>query len=177
MTSVYEVVALIMTLNLLSFGNGPALLTLLQHHLVQDTGLLSMDQFLYAYAIGRVTPGQANLYLAAIGYMLYGWLGALATVVVIQVPGYVVLPVVKGYERFRHIRAVRGFTRGLTSASIGLMFAIAYRIGRETLVSPVTWIVFAVTLLLILVLRRSTLLGMVGAAGLGLVLKFLLLPA
>ena len=29
MTSVYEVVALIMTLNLLSFGNGPALLTLL----------------------------------------------------------------------------------------------------------------------------------------------------
>jgi chromate transporter len=171
--SLGQLLIVIFTYNLLTFGNGAAVLALLQHRLVGD-GVLNLDQFLYAYALGRVTPGQNNLYLASIGYMIYGWLGALAAIVAIQVPGYLVLPVLKGYERVRHQRSVQGFIRGLTAASVGLMFAVAFRIGGEALTGLVPWIVFLSTLALVFLARRGLLLGMVGAAGLGVGLKLIL---
>jgi chromate transporter len=166
-----QLMLIIVTYNLLAFGNGSALLALLQHKFVQETGVLNLDQFLYAYALGRVTPGQNNLYLASIGYMVYGWLGALAAIAAIQVPGYLVLPVLKIYERVRNWRSVQGFIRGLTAASVGLMFAVALNIGREALTGWIPWIVFVATLALIFLARRSLLVGMAGAAALGLVLK------
>jgi chromate transporter len=166
-----QLILVILAYNLLAFGNGSALLALLQHRFVQD-GILNLDQFLYAYALGRVTPGQNNLYLASIGYMVYGWLGALAAVLAIQVPGYLVLPVLKIYEQIRSWRSVQGFIRGLTAASVGLMFAVAINIGREALTGFIPWIVFFATLALVFLARRGLLVGMVGAAAIGVVLKF-----
>jgi chromate transporter len=170
--SLLALITMILGYNLLTFGSGPVMVPLLQRHLVQDTGILTLDQFLYCYAIGRVTPGQANLYTAAIGYMIYGWLGALAAVAAIQLPGYLVLPVVKGYERFRDVRAVRGFTRGLTAVSVSLMFSVVWQIGRESLTDPITWAAFAVTLGLIIVRRWNALAAMAAAVLAGAALKF-----
>jgi len=171
--SLVQLLVVILTYNLLVFGNGSALLALLQHRFVQD-GILNLDQFLYAYALGRVTPGQNNLYLASIGYMVCGWLGACAAILAIQVPGYLVLPVLKIYEQIRAWRSVQGAIRGLTAASVGLMFAVALNIGREALTGLVPWVVFLTTLVLIFLARRGMLVGMVGAAALGLALKFVL---
>jgi chromate transporter len=170
--SLGALVGLVLGFNLLTFGNGPVMVPLLQRHLVAGTGLLTLDQFLYAYAIGRATPGQANLYVAAIGYMAYGWLGAAATVAAIQLPGYLVLPLVKGYERFRDVRAVRGFTRGLTAVSVSLMLSVTYDIGRDTLVGPLTWVAFALTLGLITLRRWNALWAMVAASAVCAALKF-----
>ena len=171
--SLPQLLIVIFTYNLLTFGNGAAVLALLQHRLV-DGGILNLDQFLYAYALGRVTPGQNNLYLASVGYMIYGWLGALAAIVAIQLPGYLVLPVLKGYERVRHQRSVQGFIRGITAASVGLMFAVAFNIGREALTGLVPWVVFLSTLALVFLAKRGLLIGMVGAAVLGVALKAIL---
>ena len=171
--SLGQLVIVIFTYNLLTFGNGSAVLALLQHRLVDD-GVLGLNQFLYAYALGRVTPGQNNLYLASIGYMICGWLGALGAIVAIQLPGYLVIPVLKGYERVRHQRSVQGFIRGLTAASVGLMFAVAFNIGQEALTGLVPWIVFVTTLALVFLAKRGLLTGMVGAAVLGVGLKFIL---
>ena len=153
-----QFVVVIFTYNMLTFGNGSAVLALLQHRLV-DGGVLGLSQFLYAYALGRVTPGQNNLYLASVGYMICGWLGALGAIVAIQVPGYLVIPVLKGYERVRHQRSVQGFIRGLTAASVGLMFAVAFNIGQEALTGLVPWIVFLATLTLVFIAKRGLLTG------------------
>ena len=168
-----QLVVVIFTYNMLTFGNGSAVLALLQHRLV-DGGVLGLSQFLYAYALGRVTPGQNNLYLASVGYMICGWLGAVGAIVAIQVPGYLVIPVLKGYERVRHQRSVQGFIRGLTAASVGLMFAVAFNIGQEALTGLVPWIVFLATLTLVFIAKRGLLTAMVGAAVLGVGLKFIL---
>jgi chromate transporter len=169
-----QLVIVIFTFNMLAFGNGSALFALLQHKFVQDAGILNLDQFLYAYALGRVTPGQNNLYLASIGYMIYGWLGALSAIVAIQIGGYLVLPVLKVYERVRHARSVQGFIRGLTAASVGLMFAVAFRVGGEALIGFVPWLVFLATLALVFLARQGLLIGMVGAAVAGLAIKLVL---
>jgi chromate transport protein ChrA len=74
----------------------------------------------------------------------------------------------------RHQRSVQGFIRGLTAASVGLMFAVAFNIGQEALTGLVPWIVFLATLALVFIAKRGLLTGMVGAAVLGVGLKFIL---
>ncbi len=66
---------LIFTSNLLTFGSGRVMVPMLERALVEDTPALSIEQFLFAFTVGRITPGPANLYVAVLGYMLYGWVG------------------------------------------------------------------------------------------------------
>ncbi len=96
--------------------------------------------------IARVIPCQANAYVASIGYMLYGLPGAVLTTLAIQLPGYVMLPLQRGYEHLRSAGAMRGFTRGLTSASVGLILAATVSIGQATLTELVPWLVFLLAL-------------------------------
>jgi len=86
----------VFTYNAMTFGNGPVMVPLLQADLVDRRGVLSTDQLLYAFTVARVTPGQANTYVAAIGYMLHGLVGALACTAAIMLPGYLMLPLLWG---------------------------------------------------------------------------------
>ena len=140
--------------NALTFGNGPVLVPLLQAELVERQHLLSTDRLLYAFTIARVTPGQANLYVAAVGYMLFGIVGAALSVVAILLPGYLMVPLMRGYARVQRAPAVRRATKGLTSASVGLIFAATLDIGRQSLRGPISAGVFALVLAALLLRPR-----------------------
>jgi chromate transporter len=141
---------------------------------VDDTGVLTQDQMLYAFTIGRVTPGQANVFIASIGYMLHGFVGAVFTTLVMLVPGYIVIPVMRGYERVRHWEWVAGFTKGLTVTSVGLILAAVVQISRGALTEHVAWVVLAATLLMTQALRWNAFVALGAASGLGLALKWFL---
>lgn len=169
--SLSELILLIFSFNLLTFGNGPAMIPMLQADLVDRTRVLSVKQLLYAFAIARVTPGQANVYVASIGYFLFGVAGAVSAALAIQLPGYLMLPFMKFYERVRSNIWMIGFTRGLTVASVGLIFAATLSIGTATLVEPVSWIVFSIALIMIVLLKWNHMLCLLLAILLGIVLK------
>jgi chromate transporter len=169
--SLPELAALILFWNVLVFGNGPVLVPLLQQHLVAERHVLSLDQLLFAFAVARVTPGQANLYVASIGYMLFGWLGAVTTTVAISLPGYLVLPLMRLYERFRAGARVRGFVHGLTAVSVGLILSATVEIGRTTLAGAAPWVVFGLALALLQLLRWPALAAVAGASAAGLALR------
>jgi chromate transporter len=170
-----DLVLLILLFNVMTFGNGPVLIPLLQKSLVDRAHVLSIDQLLYAFTVARITPGQANVYVASIGYMLFGLSGAILTTVAILLPGYLMLPLVKGYQQLQSIRAVRSFTRGLTAASVGLIVAATVEIGARTLTHPVAWICFILTFVMVQILRLNSVLSLVLASGVGIALKLLLL--
>ena len=172
--SLPELILLIFTFNLLTFGNGPAMIPLLQSELVDRAGILSIDQLLYAFAIARVTPGQANVYVTSVGYFLFGILGAVLATLAIQLPGYIMLPFMKVYEHMRSNVWVGRFTRGLTAASVGLIFAATLSIGAKTLTLPAAWVVFAAALVMILLLKWNQMLSLLLASLLGIMLKILL---
>ena len=46
--------------NVLAFGNGTVMAAVLQNAFVQQAHALSNEQLLYAFALARVTPGQAT---------------------------------------------------------------------------------------------------------------------
>lgn len=172
--SLTNLILQIFTFNLLTFGNGPAMIPMLQAGLVDKTGVLSLDQLLYAFAIARVTPGQANVYVASIGYFLFGITGAVLATLAIQLPGYLMLPFMKIYERMRSVAWVSNFTHGLTVASVGLIFAATLSIGTKTLVGPVTWIVFAAALGMMTLLKWNQMVSLGLAVLLGILLKLFL---
>src|SRR5258706_4299230 len=137
--SLWKLALLIALFNLMPFGNGPVMIPLLQTHLVEGARVLTQDQLLYAFTIARVTPGQANFYVASIGYMLYGMPGAIVATLAIILPGYIMIPLLQGLEHLRDSRWIEGFTKGLTVTSVGLILAAVVQIARGTLTQPIPW--------------------------------------
>jgi chromate transport protein ChrA len=153
--------------NVLTFGNGSVMAALLQNEFVQQAHALSNEQLLYAFALGRVTPGQANLYVASIAYMMFGLPGAVLSMVVIAAPSYLMIPLLRSYQFVRGVGAVRGFTRGLASTAVGLLLATTWNLSKDSLGAPVTWGVLALALGLMLFTRLPTVVSLVLASGAG----------
>jgi chromate transporter len=172
--SLWRLTLLIAIFNLMTFGNGPVMIPLLQAHLVDGTRVLTQDQLLYAFTIARVTPGQANLYIASIGYMLYGMPGAIVATLAIILPAYIMIPLLRGFEYLRDSRWIDGLTKGLTVTSVGLILAAVVQIARGTLSQPIAWVVLLATLIMTQLLKWNIFVALAGASSLGLLLKWLL---
>lgn len=174
MISLPELLSVFFIYTVMTFGNGPVMLPLLDKELVQIRQVLTNDQLLYAYAIARVTPGQVNLYIAAVGYLIFGPIGAVLSSVAIIIPGYLMIPMVKGYEKFRKVAVVDNFIKGVTVASIGLIFSATMDIGQSVLSSAIPWVVFIVTIVLSKIVKWNGFLSFVLASFLGIALVFIL---
>jgi chromate transporter len=172
--SLWKLALLIALFNLMTFGNGPVMIPLLQTHLVDGARVLTEDQLLYAFTIARVTPGQANFYVASIGYMLYGMPGAIVATLAIILPGYIMIPLLHGFEHLRESRWIKGFTNGLTITSAGLILAAVIQIARGTLTQPIAWVVLIATLIMTQLLKCNIFVTLATVGCLGLLLRWLL---
>ena len=139
---------------------------ILQQSFVVRAHAISNEQLLYAFALARVTPGQANLYVASIGYMMFGLPGAVLSTVVIALPSYLMIPLMRSYEYVRGNRRVWNMTRGLGSTAVGLLLATTWNLSKDSLNAPVTWAV----LLIALFTRLPTILSLLAATGAGVIL-------
>src|SRR3954471_24554616 len=119
--------------NMLTFGNGTVMAGVLQQSLVERAHVLDQDQLLYAFALARVTPGQANLYVASIGYMLFGLPGSVLSVLVIALPSYLMLPLLHSYEFLRGNQLVSNMTRGLGATAVGLLLATTWNLAKDSM--------------------------------------------
>jgi chromate transporter len=165
--TLWQMLLQIAAANMLTFGNGSVMAALLQHAFVQQAQVLTNDQLLYAFALARVTPGQANLYVASIAYMMFGLPGAALSMAVIALPSYVILPLLRSYQLVRDIRPFRGFTRGLASTAVGLLLATSWNLSKGSLVAPVSWAVLVLALGLMLWSRLPTVVSLLLASGVG----------
>lgn len=156
--------------NLLTFGNGTVMAAILQQSFVQQAHVLTNEQLLYAFALARVTPGQANLYVASIAYMMFGLPGALLSMVVIAVPSYLMIPLLRSYEYVRGNRRVWNLTRGLGSTAVGLLIATTWNLSKDSLGAPVSWAVLGLALGLLVFTRLPTVVSLLAATGAGVVL-------
>jgi chromate transporter len=172
--SLWDMLASLFIANISTFGNGTVMTAVLQRMFVQDAHVLTNEQLLFAFALARVTPGQANLYVASIAYMMFGMPGAVLSMVVIAVPSYIMLPLMRGYETLRKIQAVPRFTRGLAATAVGILLASTWNLGKESLEPPVAWVVMVVGLGLLLFSKLPTLVSLGLATALGVVIVFTL---
>lgn len=168
--SLLELVAIILAGTVVTFGGGPSMVPILQAELVETRHVLTTDQLLYAFAVARATPGQANMYVTTVGYFLAGLPGAVLSTVALQAPGYVMLPLMGAYDRVRSNRTVGAFITGLTAASVGVIFSATVGMAQDALTEPISFVVFAVAIALLMFTKLPGIVTLVvaGAIGIGL---------
>ncbi|HVZ67412.1 MAG TPA: chromate transporter [Patescibacteria group bacterium] len=173
MISLINFLGILLFQTIITFGNGPIMLPLLSQSLVQNQHYIANDQLLYAYAIGRVTPGQVNLYISAIGFFVGGFIGAILALITIILPGVIMIPAMHGYQKVKDIGVVGHLTKGITVASIGLILSATASIGKDVLTGVIPWIVFLTCVILTKVIKLNGFLSFAAASVLGIILYYL----
>jgi len=113
-----------------TFGGGDPTMAALQTELVRRRGWMTLDRYVLAYALARVTPGTNMLaFIAGSAWDLLGWRGAAAAVAVTTLPGAILVSfLAASYDGLRaHPRAMAAIG-GMLAAAVGLMATGAWQL-------------------------------------------------
>lgn len=152
------------------YGSGYVLLAFLRADLVVRLGWLTDAQLLDAIAIGQVTPGPLFTTATFIGYQLGGVSGALLATLGIFLPSFVFVAL--SYPLIPRLRRSPWFGAlldGVNAASLGLMAAVTWQIGRASLVDPLTILIALAALVLLLRFKVNATWLIAGGALIGLI--------
>ena len=152
----------------LSFGGGFVIIPLMQHDAVVTYHWMTGAQFLSAVALGQITPGPVVQTVAVVGYAADGLGGLLASLIAFT-PSFIF--VIAGGPHFGRLRSsgrVQAFLTGAGPAAIGAIAGSAIPLSSEL---THLWQagVAAVAAVWLLALRRSVVIGLLGAAALGVI--------
>ena len=148
------------------FGSGYVLLAFLRADLVERWNWLTDEQLIDAVTVGQVTPGPVFTTATFVGYLLDGWNGATLATVGIFLPGFLFVacsqPLI---PRLRASPVTSAVLDGVVVASLGLMAAVTWNLGRSTLVDmPTVGLAIITTIALFTLRPNSTWLVLAGAA-------------
>lgn len=151
------------------YGSGYVLLAFLRADLVLRFGWLSDQQLLDAIAIGQVTPGPLFTSATFIGFILGGLPGALLATLGIFLPSFVFVAVSNPLiPRLRSSAWASGLLDGVNVASLGLMAAVTWQLGRASLTDPFTALIALIALIVLIRFKVNSTWLIAGGAVLGL---------
>ena len=151
----------------LSYGGGFVIIPLMQADAVSHYHWMTGTQFLNAVALGQVTPGPVVQTVAVVGYAAAGLAGGLLASAVAFTPSFsFVLLGASRFDRLRADRRARAFLDGAGPAAIGAILGSAVSLTRA-LTEPWQYAILAAALILLLALRRGTVLTLLGAGAIG----------
>lgn len=151
------------------YGGGYVLLAFLHSDFVVRYGWLTSQQLLDAVAVGQVTPGPLFTTATFIGYLLGGVKGGLLATLGIFLPSFIFVALSNPLiPKIRNSVWVRGLLDGVNAASLGLMAAVTWALGRASLVDPLTILLAMAALVLLLRFKLNTTLLIAGGALIGL---------
>ncbi|NOZ29706.1 MAG: chromate transporter [Chloroflexi bacterium] len=108
-------------------GNLPIL-----HQDLLARGWATEADFVQAIAVGRLSPGPSGLWAISLGYLTYGWPGALLALMAITLPPLLILGVAALHRRFEEKPVVQHFTQGLGMGVVGLILAVTWTLLNTT---------------------------------------------
>ena len=132
---------------LLVFGSGLVIVPFLKTQVVDQYHWLNNREFLDSVAVGMISPGPVVITATFVGYLLKGFVGALAaTIGIFLAPvlfTVIATPVLLRYHK--HPR-VAGFIRGVGVTVVGVLAGTTYLVGTEAIGDWLTIAVFASSL-------------------------------
>jgi len=121
------------------FGSGYVLIAFLQADFVDRLHWLTRGQLLDAVAVGQFTPGPVFCTATFIGYLLGSSTGAIVATIGIFLPAFVFVAISGPLlPRLRRSPLAGAFLDGVNAASLALMIAVTYELGREAIVDLTT---------------------------------------
>ena len=98
------------------------------HHDLIGKGWATEQDFNHSLAIGQLSPGPGGLWVVGLGYLTYGWLGALLALLAITLPPLLVLVVAGFYHRFGQRDWITPAMRGISMGVVGIQLSISWTI-------------------------------------------------
>lgn len=117
----------------LAFGGGLSILGVLEHELVERRQLMTRQEFLAYYSLGRIVPSGTSTALAvAYGYRFAGALGTVIALIALILPGFTLTVLLAaGYNLLRSSPYFAYVPVTLLPASLAFIVAAALRLGRD----------------------------------------------
>ncbi len=151
------------------YGSGYVLLAFLRADFVVRLGWLTDRQLIDAIAIGQVTPGPVFTTATFIGFVLGGWPGALLATLGIFLPSFIFVAISNPLiPRIRSSAWVSGLLDGVNVASLGLMAAVTWQLGRASLTDLLTGLMALVSFGLLVRFKTNSTWLIAGGALIGL---------
>jgi chromate transporter len=120
-----------------AFGNGSAIIPLIQYEAVEAHPWMSLSQFADGIALGQITPGPFLITATFIGYKLAGfWGGLLATFAIFSPSFAMTLVFTEVFARIRNLKPVRGALAGVMASFVGLLAVVLLQLGGVALTGP-----------------------------------------
>jgi chromate transporter len=139
------------------YGSGYVLLAFLRADFVVRLGWLTDQQLIDAIAIGQITPGPVFTTATFIGYVLGGIPGALLATLGIFLPSFIFVAISNPLiPRMRKSAWISGLLDGVNVASLGLMAAVTWQLGRASLISPLPIIIALGSFVLLMWFRANS---------------------
>ena len=133
------------------YGSGYVLLAFLRADFVVRYGWLTDRQLLDAIAIGQITPGPLFTTATFIGYILGGTPGAILATLGIFLPSFIFVAVSNPLiPKIRSSAWAGALLDGVNVASLGLMAAVSWQLGRASLTGPFTILIAIVSFVLLI---------------------------
>ncbi len=156
----------------LLYGSGYVLLAFLRSDFVTRTGWLTDQQLLDAVAIGQFTPGPVFTTATFIGYLLGGWAGAIVSTIAIFLPSFIFVALSNPFvPRLRRSWVTGAVLDGVVVASLALMAAVSWELGRAAVVDIPTAVLALAALFLLLRTKINSAWLVLGGGLIGAALK------
>ncbi len=154
------------------YGSGYVLLAFLRNDFVERLGWLTDQQILDAVAVGQFTPGPVFTTATFVGYVVAGFPGAVLATIGIFLPSFFFVallhPIVPRLRRYPWTAALLD---GVNVAAIGLMAAVAWLLGRDAIIDPLTAALAIAAAVLLIRFRVNSAWLVLGGGVLGLVVQ------
>jgi chromate transporter len=155
------------------FGSGYVLLAFLRTDLVLHRAWITDAQLVDAVAIGQVTPGPVFTTATFIGYLLRGPVGAVVATVGIFLPAFILVAISGPLIPYIRRSATAGaFLDGVNVASLALMAAVSYQLGRAAIVDWLTVGLAIASAILLLRFRINSAWLVLGGSLVGIAARF-----
>ena len=114
-----------------AFGGGLGILAVLEDELVTRRKIISHEDFLALYGLGRIVPSGTMTALAvAYGYRFGGWVGTAIALVALALPAFIITIVLTIlYGLFKSTNFVDWLQVSVLPAALGFIVLAAFRLG------------------------------------------------
>lgn len=124
-----------------AFGNGSAIIPLIQSEVVDVHHWMTLNQFADGIALGQITPGPFLITSTFIGYKMGGIWGALLATFAIFSPSFAMtLVFTEIFGRIRNLQVVRGALAGVLAAFVGMLAVVVLQISGVALTAPAAFV-------------------------------------
>src|SRR5436305_284985 len=151
---------------LLVFGSGLVIVPFLKTQVVDQYHWLNNRQFLDSVAMGMMSPGPVVITATFVGYLLNGFVGALAATLGIFSPPIlftvIATPILLRYHK--HPR-LAGFIRGVGVTVVGVLVGTSYMVAQQAIGDWLTASIAIVSLAVITITKRVPEPLIIAAAG------------